>query len=67
MCSSDLERYGEEVRRIALEATAGSGCPVLAGFPAGHFDGSILFPLGARAALDGGRGTMTLTEPCLAG
>ncbi|HOE26559.1 MAG TPA: LD-carboxypeptidase [bacterium] len=61
------ERYGEEVRRIALEATEESGCPVLAGFPAGHFDGSILFPLGARASLDGTRGTVTLTEPCLAG
>lgn len=59
--------YQEEIRRIALDATDGCAFPVLAGFPAGHFTGSRCFPLGVRVAIDGERGTATVTEPCLAG
>lgn len=61
------ERYAEEIRRIVREATEGCEFPVLAGFPAGHFPGNTCFPLGVRLAIDAGRGTVTVTEPCLAG
>ncbi|MEI6633398.1 MAG: LD-carboxypeptidase [Chlamydiota bacterium] len=60
------ERYQDEIRRSAREAAEGYAFPILAGFPAGHFPGNTCFPLGVRLAVDGGRGTATVTEPCLA-
>jgi muramoyltetrapeptide carboxypeptidase len=59
------EDYQAEVKRIVLDAVGAFRFPVLARFPAGHFMRSICFPLGARAAIDGERGTVTITEPCL--
>lgn len=66
-CGAEETEYQAAVRRIAREAATGCGCPVLAGFPAGHFNGSIVFPLGVPVLLDGARGSVTVTEPCLAG
>jgi len=60
------ENYQAEVKRIVLDAVAEFRFPVLAHFPAGHFARSICFPLGVRAAINGERGTVTITESCLA-
>lgn len=61
------KRYQDEIRRIAREAAEGYAFPILAGFPAGHFPGNTCFPFGVRLAVDGGRGTVRITESCLAG
>jgi len=61
------DAYQAEIRRIALDATDGCPFPVLAGFPAGHFPGNTCFPLGVRVAVDGGEGSVSVVEPCLAG
>jgi len=59
------ETYRAEVKRIVLDAAEAFRFPVLAHFPAGHFTRSICFPLGVRAAVNGERGTVTITEPCV--
>jgi muramoyltetrapeptide carboxypeptidase len=63
--SGGEKAYGDEVKRIVLDVVGSSRFPVLSNFPAGHFTKSICFPLGARARIDGERGTVTIMEPCL--
>lgn len=57
--------YENEIKRIVLDMVGSNRFPVLSNFPAGHFTKSICFPLGARARLDGGKGTAAIMEPCL--
>lgn len=57
--------YDFEIRRIVLETLGEYDFPILGNFPAGHFSGSICFPLGVKAAIDGARGTVAIVEPCL--
>jgi muramoyltetrapeptide carboxypeptidase len=42
------------------------GVPVAAGFPFGHVDDNWTLPLGVRARLDAGAGTLELLEPAVA-
>lgn len=57
--------YKAEVERIALDAAGPERFPILSNFSAGHFTKSVCFPLGARAGIDGGKGTVAIMEPCL--
>lgn len=53
----------EEVLRDLLR---GLGVPVALGFPFGHVDDNWTLPLGVRARLDAGAGTLSLLEPAVA-
>lgn len=59
------EDYRAEIKRIVLDAVGSNRFPVLSNFSAGHFTKNVCFPLGARARIDGGKGTVAITEPCL--
>lgn len=48
----------DEVARVALEAFAGMGVPVAAGFDIGHGRTNIAVPLGAPCELDADRGVL---------
>jgi muramoyltetrapeptide carboxypeptidase len=48
---------------LAAELLAPLGVPVVAGFPFGHGRENWTLPLGVRARLDAGAGTLTLLEP----
>jgi len=48
------------IRASILEATAASGCPVVAGVPCGHGDRQMALPLGAQCQIDGGQYRMRL-------
>jgi len=48
------------IRASILEATAASGCPVVAGVPCGHGDRQMALPLGALCEIDDGRYRMRL-------
>jgi muramoyltetrapeptide carboxypeptidase len=41
------------------------GVPVAYGFPIGHIDDQWTLPVGVRARLDAGAGTLTITEPAV--
>jgi muramoyltetrapeptide carboxypeptidase len=49
------EAAAATIRASILEATAASGCPVVAGVPCGHGDRQMALPLGAECAIDDGR------------
>ena len=59
------DEYKTAVKRIALDAAGSNRFPVLSNFSAGHFTKSICFPLGVRARIDGGKGTVAIMESCL--
>lgn len=50
---------------VVAERLAPLGVPVAAGFPFGHVDESWTLPLGVRARLDAGAGTLELLEPAV--
>ena len=47
-------------REVLLERTADLAIPVVEGLPLGHEPGNAALPLGVRARLDGGNGTLEL-------
>jgi muramoyltetrapeptide carboxypeptidase len=50
---------------VVRERTADLGIPVAWGFPFGHVDDNWTLPVGVRARLDAGAGTLTLLEPAV--
>lgn len=50
---------------VVAERLAPLGVPIAAGFPFGHVDESWTLPLGVRARLDAGAGTLALVEPAV--
>ncbi|MFE7901371.1 LD-carboxypeptidase [Streptomyces sp. NPDC057424] len=54
-----------EVRAVLADRLGGLGVPVVEEFGFGHGEGALTMPLGARAELDAGAGTLTLDEPAL--
>ncbi len=50
---------------VVAERLGPLGVPMAAGFPFGHVDESWTLPLGVRARLDAGAGTLELTEPAV--
>lgn len=57
---------GEDVLELLYELTAPLGVPVLAELPFGHEPDNWTLPLGVRARLDAGGGTVSLLEPGVA-
>jgi len=58
---------GDRVSREVLhDRLGGLGIPVAAGFPFGHVDDNWTLPMGIRARLDAGAGTLALLEPAVA-
>jgi muramoyltetrapeptide carboxypeptidase len=55
------------VRELLQDRLGGLGVPVAVGFPFGHVDDNWTLPLGVRARLDAGAGTLELLEPAVAG
>jgi len=56
-------RYPEPgARAVVLEAAADLGVPVVTDLPFGHVDANRVWPVGARAEIDGERGEITLLE-----
>ena len=58
------ESYGEEIKRIVLDAMRDFHFPIFRNFPAGHSGENICFPLGVRVRLDGDNRTVTVVERC---
>ena len=58
-CEGDGDR---EVTEIITEFFSDAPYPVVAGFPAGHGKENLLLPIGARTAVDGGAGLVSLLE-----
>lgn len=56
--------YGE-LRAVLADRLGGLGVPVAEEFGFGHGVGALTMPLGVRAELDAGSGTLTLEEPAL--
>ncbi|MFD5161362.1 LD-carboxypeptidase [Streptomyces hawaiiensis] len=56
--------YGE-LRAVFADRLGGLGVPVVEEFGFGHGEGALTMPLGVRAELDAGTGTLTLDEPAL--
>ncbi|MER7482904.1 LD-carboxypeptidase [Streptomyces sp. NPDC126510] len=56
--------YGE-LRAVLADRLGGLGVPVVEEFGFGHGAGALTMPLGVRAELDAGSGTLTLEEPAL--
>ncbi|MER5832450.1 LD-carboxypeptidase [Streptomyces sp. NPDC002130] len=56
--------YGE-LRAVLTDRLGGLGVPVVEEFGFGHGVGALTMPLGVRAELDAGSGTLTLEEPAL--
>ncbi|MEU7722536.1 S66 peptidase family protein [Streptomyces tibetensis] len=56
--------YGE-LRAVLADRLGGLGVPVVEEFGFGHGVGALTMPLGVRAELDAGSGTLTLEEPAL--
>jgi muramoyltetrapeptide carboxypeptidase len=54
------------VDSVLTEFVQRLGVPAVADLPIGHVEHNWTLPLGARAALDGGAGTLTLTEAAVA-
>lgn len=52
-------------RRVLEEAVTGLGLPALSGAAFGHGRHNVALPLGVRARLDAGAGTLTLLEPAV--
>ncbi len=48
---------------VCVERLAALGVPIVGGLPFGHVDEQWCLPLGVRARLDGGAGTLELLEP----
>ena len=63
--SKGEQAYSDEIKRIVLDLLEDFRFPIVRNFPAGHFDGSICFPFGVRATLDGEHGAVSVNEPCL--
>jgi muramoyltetrapeptide carboxypeptidase len=59
-CDDPEGRWG--AAEVLGELAARRGLPCVLGLPAGHGDVHLSFPLGARAVLDGGAGTLEFTE-----
>lgn len=60
---TDCEPEGERgFREIVEELFHDAPYPVVAGFPAGHGEENLLLPFGAKMALDGSNGTLSLLE-----
>jgi len=58
-CGRD-DQAAATIRASILDATAASGCPVIAGVPCGHGDRQMALPLGAECTIDGGSYRMVL-------
>ena len=57
---------GDRVSREVLhDRLGGLGIPVAAGFPFGHVDDNWTLPMGIRARLDAGAGSLALVEPAV--
>jgi muramoyltetrapeptide carboxypeptidase len=56
----------EQVRGVLADRLTSLGVPVLWGLPIGHGTANHAVPLGVRARLDTGAGTLTLIQPALA-
>lgn len=54
------------VRHVLHDVLGGLRVPVVFGMPAGHVFPTLTVPIGVRATLDAGRGTLTIDEPVLA-
>lgn len=52
---------------VIAERLEGLGVPIAAGFPFGHVDDNWTLPLGVRARLDAGAGTLALLEAAVTG
>ncbi|MHB8384620.1 MAG: S66 peptidase family protein, partial [Candidatus Binataceae bacterium] len=64
-----VEGNADEARLIArfiAEQTAGFGIPVIAGIEAGHGTENLALPLGLRARIDAGAGTLQILEAAVA-
>ena len=56
-------RYPEaDAREVVLEAVRDLAVPVVTDLPFGHVDDNRTWPVGARAAIDGGRGELVVHE-----
>ncbi|MFJ3616872.1 LD-carboxypeptidase [Streptomyces iakyrus] len=55
----------EGLRAVFADRLGGLGVPVVEEFGFGHGEGALTMPLGVRAELDAGTGTLTLDEPAL--
>jgi len=56
-------RYPEcDALEAALDALRGLGVPVVADLPFGHVEGNRIWPVGARARIDGERGELAILE-----
>ncbi|PXY22516.1 S66 peptidase family protein [Prauserella muralis] len=51
----------DDVRAVLLDRLGPLGVPMVAGFGFGHHQGALTVPLGVRAVLDAGAGTLSLT------
>jgi muramoyltetrapeptide carboxypeptidase len=56
-----------KAREVLLERLAPLGIPLALGFPFGHVADNWTLPLGVRARLDAGAGTLELLDPAVAG
>jgi muramoyltetrapeptide carboxypeptidase len=56
----DPEDSAFRLEEVLRERTTDLGIPVLASLPVGHEPGNAALPLGRRARLDAGRGTLDL-------
>jgi muramoyltetrapeptide carboxypeptidase len=54
------------VRELLRDRLGGLGVPIAFGFPFGHVDDNWTLPMGVRARLDAGAGTLELLEPAVA-
>ncbi len=62
-CTPERGRYAAQ--RVLESAIASIGVPAVSGAAFGHADRNIALPLGVRARLDAGAGTLTLLEPAI--
>jgi muramoyltetrapeptide carboxypeptidase len=63
-CQPRSGRYS--ARRVLERAAAATGVPVVSGAAFGHGRRNVAIPLGVRASLDAGAGTLTVLEPAVA-
>ena len=66
MLDRDGGEDGGELREIALEALAGTRCPIIYGVDAGHGSNNVVLPMGCEVSVDAEARVMELCEPAFA-